>query len=100
MLVKELQALALDVTVFDDEGNEIDLKQDYDDTGDEGFVNEADYVPEEEFTTVNDISDSDGYYGEDEDGNAMGLLVDESDDEYDYESAGTFMPDDFGDDNY
>ena len=100
VLVKELQALALDVTVFDDEGNEIDLKQDYDDTGDEGFVNEADYVPEEEFTTVNDISDSDGYYGEDEDGNAMGLLVDESDDEYDYESAGTFMPDDFGDDNY
>jgi len=31
VLVKELQSLALDVRVLDDEGNEIDLKQDLDD---------------------------------------------------------------------
>ena len=59
VLVKELQSLALDVTVFDDEGVEIDLKQDYDDTDDVTFVEE------DEFTSVNDAEHADGYIVED-----------------------------------
>jgi len=55
VLVKELQSLALDVSVFDDEGIEIDLKQDFDDTEDVTFV------PGEEFETVNDAENADGY---------------------------------------
>jgi DNA-directed RNA polymerase subunit beta len=55
VLVKELQALALNVTVYDDENIEIDLKQDFDDEEDGGFVNEA------EFEMVNDAGDADGY---------------------------------------
>ena len=102
VLVKELQALALDVTVFDDEGIEIDLKQDYDETGDEGFVNAEEYVPEsDEFSTVNDISDSDGYYSETEEGDemvAIGGAMEE--DDFDFNSAGTFMPDEYEDENY
>ncbi len=44
VLVKELQSLALDVRVLDDEGAEIDLKQDYDDEGDVIDVPETEYV--------------------------------------------------------
>ncbi|MBQ7688812.1 MAG: DNA-directed RNA polymerase subunit beta [Clostridia bacterium] len=55
VLVKELQALALDVTVYDDENIQIDLKQDYDEDEDGGFVNEA------EFDMVNDAENADGY---------------------------------------
>ena len=59
VLVKELQSLALDVTVYDDEGVEIDLKQDYDDTDDVTFVDD------DEFTSVNDAENADGYMVED-----------------------------------
>ncbi|MBR5411046.1 MAG: DNA-directed RNA polymerase subunit beta [Clostridia bacterium] len=56
VLVKELQALALDVTVFDEDGVMIDLKQDYDDGEEEGFVNE-----DEAGVIVNDVEGADGY---------------------------------------
>jgi DNA-directed RNA polymerase subunit beta len=38
VLIKELQALALDVKVLDKDNNEIDLKQDYDDDDDSGLT--------------------------------------------------------------
>ena len=63
VLVKELQALALDVTVFDEEGVRIDLKQDYDDDGEPGFAGEL--VDESEI--VNDTEDAQGYHTQDED---------------------------------
>ncbi len=54
VLVKELQALALDVSVFDDDGAEIDLKQDYDD-------DETETTVTEEFRTINDMENAVGY---------------------------------------
>ena len=49
------------MTVYDDENVEIDLKQDYDDEEDAGFVNE------DEFDTVNDMENADGYQMEESD---------------------------------
>ena len=54
-LLKELQALALDVKVLDENGEEVDLKEDYDD--------EPTVVPADDkaFTNVNDAESSEGY---------------------------------------
>ncbi len=55
VLIKELQALALDVKVLDKDDNEIDLKQNFDD--------EADVAPmaSDDMTYVNDASFDEGY---------------------------------------
>ncbi|MBR0152143.1 MAG: DNA-directed RNA polymerase subunit beta, partial [Lachnospiraceae bacterium] len=99
VLVKELQSLALDVTVFDDEGVEIDLKQDYDDTDDVTFVEE------DEFTSVNDAENADGYMVEDFNGepdeeafSAAGVFEDDAfvDDDI-FESDTSYMPDSYDD---
>ena len=88
VLVKELQSLALDVTVFDDEGIEIDLKQDYDDTDDITFVDD------EEFTSVNDAENADGYMVEDFNGDA------DADDDEPFSAVGVFEDDEaFADDD-
>ena len=63
VLVKELQALALDVTVFDDDGVRIDLKQDYDDDAEPGFAGEIVDASE----VVNDAEDAQGYHEQSED---------------------------------
>ncbi len=63
VLVKELQALALDVTVFDEDGVRIDLKQDYDDDVEPGFAGDI-AEPSEE---TGDASDTDEYQDQDED---------------------------------
>ena len=55
VLIKELQSLALDVKVLDEEGNEVDLRQTYD-NDDIGFVSD-----DKAFSNVNDAEDSDSF---------------------------------------
>ena len=55
VLVKELQALALDIRVLDKDNNEIDLKQNFDDEMD------TPVVANEDMSYVNDASLNDGY---------------------------------------
>ena len=55
VLVKELQALALDIRVLDKDNNEIDLKQNFDDEMD------TPVVANEDMSYVNDASLDDGY---------------------------------------
>ena len=107
VLVKELQALALNVSVFDDDGAEIDLKQDYDD-------DEPEMTAPEEFSTVNDMDKAVGYSIEnaDEDGDDYrdsdadsddeddlltipGEFVDDDDSFDDFGDASEFVSDDF-----
>ena len=54
VLFKELQALGLDTTLYDKQGNEVELKQDLDDDG-------IQPIDEKAFTTVNDFEGQDGY---------------------------------------
>ncbi len=56
VLIKELQALALDVKVLDKDNNEIDLKQNFDDEGDV-----APMASDDDMTYVNDASFDEGY---------------------------------------
>ncbi len=89
VLVKELQSLALDVSVFDDEGIEIDLKQDYDDNDDVTFVSD-------EFVSVNDAENADGYSIEEADpDDDLFTVPAEYDDGFGIDSASdtTFYPD-------
>ncbi len=96
VLIKELQALALDVRVLDEDGEEIDIKN--------GFDNdEFDYVPapdtEIEFEEVNDVTYNDGYVLENEDGTGM----DEDDDSDFYKemtASLNFSDEDFDEENY
>ena len=63
VLIKELQSLALDVKVLDKQGNEIDLKQTFDDDDDMGLPSE-----DSNFQTVTDESELEANgFGEDED---------------------------------
>ena len=75
VLIKELQALGLDVKVLDKDENEIDLKQNFD-TDDVGFQ----MVDNEAFTHVNDAEGAEGFTTKDENGEDY---VDTSDDEFD-----------------
>ena len=89
VLIKELQALALDVHVLDEDGEEIDIKN--------GFENdEFDYVPtpdsEIEFEEINDATYDNGFVLDSEDGSE----VDEDDDSDFYKEMTSF---DFGDDD-
>ncbi len=96
VLIKELQALALDVHVLDEDGEEIDIKN--------GFDNdEFDYVPapdtDIEFEEVNDVTYNDGYVLENEDGTGM----DEDDDSDFYKemtASLNFSDEDFDEENY
>ena len=54
VLFKELQALGLDTTLYDKQGNEVKLKQDLDDDG-------IQPIDEKAFTTVNDFEGQEGY---------------------------------------
>ncbi len=81
VLIKELQALALDVHVLDEDGEEIDIKN--------GFDNdEFDFVPvadsEVEFEEVNDATYDNGFVLDNEDGSE----VDEDDDSDFYKEVG------------
>ena len=60
VLVKELQALGLDMKVLDENNEEIDLKQDYDDEGDSSPLTD-----EEAFSVQNDAEGAEGYEPED-----------------------------------
>ena len=96
VLIKELQALALDVHVLDEDGEEIDIKN--------GFDNDDfDYVPapntDIEFEEVNDVTYDDGYVLENEDGTGM----DEDDDSDFYKQmteSFNFSDEDFDEENY
>ncbi len=75
VLIKELQALGLDVKVLDKDENEIDLKQNFD-TDDVGFQ----MVDNEAFTHVNDAEGAEGFTTKDENGEDF---VDTSEDDFD-----------------
>ncbi len=60
VLIKELQALALDVKVLDKDNNEIDLKQNFDDDGD------IPPIMTEDMSYVNDASLDNGYVADED----------------------------------
>ncbi len=79
VLVKELQALGLDVKVLDGAKNEIDLRQSFDDD-DVGLH----IVDSEAFSTINDAGDAQGYSQEGESIFEDGMASDEDDDDGDW----------------
>mgnify|MGYP003288996999 CR=1 FL=1 len=89
VLIKELQALALDVRVLDEDGEEIDIKN--------GFENDDYDVipavdPEIEFENINDATYDNGFVLDNEEG----IEVDEDDDSDFYnEQSMAFDDDDF-----
>ena len=99
VLIKELQSLALDVSVLDHDGNEIDLKQNFDD--DYGFS-----AAEENrhfSRPKNDAEGAEGFTIEDENGDPILPDDDEddfTDDEYTEEYLGGESDDDYLDDEY
>ena len=78
VLLKELQALGLDVNVLDENHDIIDLTQDYD--GEED--GDAPISDEEAFSVSNDAADAEGYGLQDEEGNYLDDYDDDSDDEF------------------
>jgi len=79
VLIKELQSLGLDVKVLDEIGEEIDLKQTFDDDDDIGLGTPA--LPEnEEFDGEMVVDDLTGFGLEDENGEA--IAKDDVDDEF------------------
>ena len=64
-MFKELQALGLDTRLYDDEGNEVILKQDLDD---DGIPTVSD---DKAFTEVNDYDGQEGYGLLDENGDEI-----------------------------
>ena len=77
VLIKELQSLALDVSVLDGDGNEIDLKQNFDD--DYGFA-AAESGRHFASRTKNDAEGADGFIIEDENGDP--ILPDDDEDAF------------------
>ncbi len=91
VLIKELQALALDVRVLDEDGEEIDIKN--------GFDNdEYDVIPavdtEIEFENINDATYDNGFVLDNEDGEE----IDEDDDSDFYNEPSFDFEDDLMDD--
>ncbi|MBQ1988943.1 MAG: DNA-directed RNA polymerase subunit beta, partial [Clostridia bacterium] len=85
VLIKELQSLGLDIKVLDDLGEEIDLKQSFDDDDDLGLGTPA--IPEDgEFNEEFVADNLDGYGLEDENGDAITDFDEEPDDSY-FESS-------------
>ena len=78
VLIKELQSLSLDVKVLDENGNELDLRQTYDDDDDMGLPPVAD-DESLEIETVAEEGSFEGYSYEDENGEAIVESTDESD---------------------
>ena len=93
VLVKELQSLGLDVRVYDNEQQEIDLKQNFDD--------ELGFAPSDEkaFTQVNDAESAEGYSLEDEDGNPIEMQDEDEDEDFDELFEESFEIDDFLDED-
>ncbi|MBR5191040.1 MAG: DNA-directed RNA polymerase subunit beta, partial [Clostridia bacterium] len=94
VLIKELQALALDVHVLDEDGEEIDIKNGFD-NDDFDFVPQAD--SDIQFEEVNDATYDNGFVLDNEDGSE----IDEDDDSDFYKemTSGDFMDDDLMDDD-
>ncbi len=90
VLIKELQALALDVRVLDEDGEEIDIKNGFD-NDDFDFVPPAD--SDIQFEEVNDATYDNGFVLDNEDGSE----IDEDDDSDFYKEAEALF--DFGDDD-
>ncbi len=89
VLIKELQALALDVRVLDEDGEEIDIKNGFD-TDDFDFVPPTD-DSDIQFEEVNDATYENGFVLDNEDGSE----IDEDDDSDFYSEMSEF---DFNDD--
>ncbi|MGN0569888.1 MAG: DNA-directed RNA polymerase subunit beta [Candidatus Fimenecus sp.] len=94
VLIKELQALALDVHVLDEDGEEIDIKNGFD-NDDFDFVPPAD--SDVEFEEINDATYENGFVLDNEDGDE----IDEDDDSdfYNENSVLDFDDDDMLDDS-
>ena len=78
VLIKELQSLALDIKVLDAQGEEIQLKENYDDADDFGFQN----VPEDYVASDDELNDA-GYGIEDPDVDEDDFDADFGDEDYD-----------------
>ena len=78
VLIKELQSLALDIKVLDAQGEEIQLKENYDDADDFGFQN----VPEDYVASDDELNDA-GYGIEDPDVDEDDFGADFGDEDYD-----------------
>ena len=93
VLIKELQSLSLDVRVLDRDGEEIDIKQKFEE--DEDFVNAADTNFDEDSI----MTSMDGYTVDEggEEGNMFdeSLADTEEDDDDDYLGLGEYSTDDF-----
>ena len=89
-----MQSLGLDVAVLDQDGEEIDLKQTFDD--DDDFVPASSQINDEDNYTMTNSGFGDGYVGEDENGELSSLddYNDDSDEDDDY----SYDDDDFADD--
>ncbi|MBE6813227.1 MAG: DNA-directed RNA polymerase subunit beta [Ruminococcaceae bacterium] len=83
VLVKELQSLALDISVLDEEGCEIDLQQSYDEYGDVPAVLEEEFVEDKNMESVSGMSIEE--MPEDA-GADIGLFDDDFDDEFNADS--------------
>ncbi len=93
VLVKELQALALDIKVLDQNGNEIDLKQNYDD--DDDFVPHASNDDKMNSYDIDSHDLKDGFMAEDENGTSELEVNDGFDDEDDdFDDSDMFLDDD------
>ena len=79
VLIRELQSLALDVRVLDNDGNEIVLK----DSSAEELENVRNVVVDDIGESVNDGKGFDGFYMEDENGDAIEEESDSYDDDFD-----------------
>ena len=86
VLIKELQSLGLDIKVLDEIGEEIDLKQSFDDDDDIGLGTPAIPEGEDEFNQEFVADNLEGYGLEDENGEAITDFEDEPD-SFDFESA-------------
>ena len=81
VLVKELQALCLDVRVLDEKGNEIELK---DEDEDEGLIYSADHETELVVGSTNEVLDAGFVIDEDSPEDIMDVFGDEDDSDADY----------------
>ncbi len=84
VLVKELQALCLDIQVLDENGNEIELKDDDDDTGYQpGRFRDDDYERYQDVGTESEFADAGFTMKETSDDDDLGVSADNAGDEDD-----------------
>ena len=89
VLIKELQSLGLDMRVLDDDGNEIDLKQSFDD--EENLIDARDLKPGEDVLLENEL---DGFSPEEPDEDEEPGLDDLLDDAFGDDFFGSDLLDD------